>query len=81
MSINSSNVCLEPLQHFISQKLKRFFQEFLQRRSISESSTSHFQSSSSIVTSNALMILLSLISYLASLVSCLRNRRNACFLG
>jgi len=71
MSINSSNVCLKPLQYFVSQKLKRVFQEFPQRRSISESSTSHFQSSSSIVTGNSLMIHLSLISYLASLISCL----------
>ena len=61
MSINSSQVCLEPLQYFVSKKLKRVFQEFLQRQNISESSTSHFQSSSSIVTGNVLMILLSLI--------------------
>jgi len=81
MSINSSNVCLEHYNISFSKKLRNSFQEFFQRRSISESSTSHFQPNSSIVTGNALMILLSLISYLASLVSCLRNRRNVCFLG
>jgi len=81
MSINSSNVFLEHYSISFSQKHRNTFQEFLQRRSISESSTSHFQPSSSIVTGNALMILLSLISYLASLVSYLGNRRNACFLG
>jgi len=81
MSINSSNVCLEHYNISFSQKLRNSFQEFHQRRSVSESSTSHFHPSSSIVTGNALMILLSLISYLASLVSCLRNHRNACFLA